>query len=480
MKTRKKWWAGTAVLALASVVTSLLLVGSGSATVPSAALDCTAGGKISGAGATFATNLWAAPTASFIKGFKDDVCGPGTDPATYNYTGAVTGSGGGQMSMSCRHDAWAGSDIPYDNATLLNISGPTGQLIVSGLNCAATYPANSTSGVQPTATPFPAAADTPAKMMAFPVAAGAVVVAANLAGSTCSGPLQLTGVMVSRLFGGDITNWNDPALRANGLNAGLGGGCNLLVKRAVRFDKSGTTQVHKNYLVAVDNTRATSTTCDVGTQWSFYAQDANNQSWPSGAGCSPLINSGANGGGSLVTFCNNAAQVGAICYADLKDVPASFANLTRSSLLAGVGGLYVPPNSGTASNCDASFVTTPSGGVGLSYDTSTDPTTWDTWASDNVQNGGNHGNFSNLGSKYPNCGVTFAMVFSGLSGGQGPGVDPVSRLTAAQRRTLYSFMLYVLSSAGQSTANVGAGGYTPLPSGIVTTLRNGFKSGTNY
>ena len=47
---------------------------------------------------------------------------------------------------------------------------------------------------------------------------------------------------------------------------------------------------------------------------------------------------------------------------------------------------------------------------------------------------------------------------------------------ADQRRTLYSYESYILSSAGQdrlSTAN-----YNGIPAAIVSTLRNGFQA--NY
>ena len=52
----------------------------------------------------------------------------------------------------------------------------------------------------------------------------------------------------------------------------------------------------------------------------------------------------------------------------------------------------------------------------------------------------------------------------------------MSQLTADQRRTLYSYMLYILSSAGQ--AKLTTKFYQSLPQALLDTMRSGFTS--NY
>ena len=63
------------------------------------------------------------------------------------------------------------------------------------------------------------------------------------------------------------------------------------------------------------------------------------------------------------------------------------------------------------------------------------------------------------------------LVYKGLDNG---GVaNPISRLTADQRRTLYSYSTFILSSAAQEL--LGSSFYAPLPSGWLTKLRVGFQ-----
>jgi hypothetical protein len=94
----------------------------------------------------------------------------------------------------------------------------------------------------------------------------------------------------------------------------------------------------------------------------------------------------------------------------------------------------------------------------------------DNWAIDNSPS---HTNTAFVGDLYPACGLTFDLVYTGLNNG---GVtNAVSRLTANQRRTLYSFFTYVLSPAAQSRLQ--AIRYQSIPAGFLTKLRLGFQAG---
>src|SRR5262249_46322671 len=161
--------------------------------------------------ATFATRAQTA----FIAGFQDDVCGPVPDanagnamvvynnPANNTGGTALTGSGKGQQAASCRSDAFAGTDIPYDQATLTALNGAAGS-IATGCADYQTYAAF----YQPKANPYPDGSDSTAPVMSFPIAGSSEVVSVNLKAADCGGsapgPIQLTGNLVSKLFGGDI------------------------------------------------------------------------------------------------------------------------------------------------------------------------------------------------------------------------------------------------------------------------------------
>lgn len=464
----KRRFSLAAVLAATTVLMLALAVGAGpsgaSALGNPGGTACSA--AINGRGATFQTNAEIA----FGIGFNNDVCSgtavldvDSTHNNFYNYPASTgfTGSGNGQKAASCRTDAFAGTDIPYNLATLAQLNGAPGS--TGGCNISFTPP-NS-----PNVPPFPDASDTQAQVMTFPVAAGAVGVGYDLSkricGGTNPGTIKLTGKMVSLLAGGDIGNWNDPRLRQGGLNPHLAS-CDRGVTRVVRLDKSGTTQIYKNYLQNVDPNRS-GAVCAAGNGWTFYAQDANNQTWPEGSGCSDLTRPATSGNAAVVGLCKTTA--GAVCYGDIADF--ALQNLKSVKVRSATAG-YVPPlvnnpNTGqkTQSNCstaDASLPgTTASDAVGLNAT--------DTWATDNPS--GNHGDFTDTGPKYPICGITFALVYTGLSSSP---PNAISRLSLDQRQTLYDFFSYVLSSTGQ--AHLGENYYAPIASAWQTKLLAGFQA----
>src|SRR5262249_6470344 len=143
----------TALVVGGILLASVALIGAGSASVPQSGVNCALDGKISGRGATFQTRAQTA----FANGFRDDVCGKVTDPngdnmVIYNYD-ATTGSGAGQRGASCRTDAFSGSDIPYDTATLAQLNSAPGS-ITGGCAAFGAF----TGPYQPTPGPYPNAA----------------------------------------------------------------------------------------------------------------------------------------------------------------------------------------------------------------------------------------------------------------------------------------------------------------------------------
>src|SRR5262249_42214101 len=133
--------------------------------------------------------------------------------------------------------------------------------------------------------------------------------------------------------------------------------------------------------------------------------------------------------------------------------------------------------SGNVANCSFSSVSLPGGtggAVGLNFDpTNPSAVTNDTWSLDNP--GTIHADTTNQGTKYPLCGVTLMLVYPLPT-----TLNSVSQLNVDQRRTVYSYGTYILSSTGQ--ANNGGTGqgkfYAPLATSIIDQLRNAFQ--TNF
>jgi len=99
---------------------------------------------------------------------------------------------------------------------------------------------------------------------------------------------------------------------------------------------------------------------------------------------------------------------------------------------------------------------------------------------------GNTFNYTGLSNSATTCGGTSTACVTGVTGSgtvatgdtltwpQGTG-GPLANLTADQRRTLYTYYLWLFSAEGQaSEVNVG---YAPLPTSWQTSILAGFKSG---
>jgi phosphate transport system substrate-binding protein len=219
--------------AVASII--LALAACGSSTVPATTTGTTATaipsggpGTLTGAGSTYVAPFFALAFAKYHQ----------RDPAvTVNY--AVVGSSAGIAAISAQEVAFGASDVPMNASELAAAKGgPITQV---------------------------------------PDALGAEGVAYNLdlpAGTR----LHLTGTVLARIFLGQITRWDDPAIVALNPHAGLPSATITVVHRS---DGSGTTYIFSNYLSSVDPTWATK----VGTGKTL--------NWPTGEG--------AEGNGSVTS-----------------------------------------------------------------------------------------------------------------------------------------------------------------------------------
>jgi len=510
MSTSTRRIRALTVAALAGAFAAVVLAGGGSAANPTQGVACqVADGKISGRGATFAINA----QVLFARGYRDDVCGPvgvfttstdlrpidGNSMVGYDYQTdpvvPLTGSGSGRTSQQCRTDAFGMSDAPYTVAQLNTLNG--------AVTAPSASPCSALQSVllppfAPNASPWPdnvasgTAIDTASALMSVPITGGSVAAVVNFeATAGCPSQVNLTTKMASQLFGGDITNWNSALLRTanpdggGNLNPGLAT-CNLAVTRVVRTDTSGTTNIWKNFLTNADGTR-TGATCEDAFDW------ARNDTtrWPNVTSistggvvtligtpdldCAPLVGGTTSGNPALLDKCQTTA--GAVCYADVAEASeraAADPNLVLANIRNSVNSAFVAPAEGTKSLCDFSAITTPGfdGNSAIGLDVG------DSWASDQLDapGGRSNGDASFLGTGWPACGLTWALIYTGLSDTVEATNDPINRLTDNQRRTLWSYMTYILGSTAQERAD--AGFYASLPPSFLTTFRSAFQA--NY
>jgi ABC-type phosphate transport system substrate-binding protein len=471
-----------------SAVCCMVFADTSSAAAP-AGLGCQAtDGKINGRGSTYQNIL----QKEYIKIFGEDYCGnvaeqfagdpAGTSMVAYNYPKAVsaslTGSGNGVKGASCRTDAFTGTDIPYSRAQLVELDGAPGA--TGGCPTGTTLEPPFT----PNAAPFPNANDIQANIMALPIGGSSVTVAVHLTGGTGGScptgtvptSLKFTPKEVSRIYGGDAQTWSDAELVKE--NPGLST-CTGPITRVVRFDSSGTTNILKQYLIRVDNARTgascTGTNTTTIDNWETYF--TTNTEWPGKqhpteeGTCSAIVTPEKSGGPEEIAKVQ--ATAGGVGYIDLAEA-VGLPGVVLASVQNATGTKFEAPSiGGGPANCLYSALPAPPGSsnsdaVGLNAE--------DNWSNNNegyASLPANHENATNLGSKYPICGLTFDLVYTGLNSNNAEGKSANSRLTADQRRTMYSFFTFILSSAGQEVP--GKIHYAPLPSSWLTKLAKGFQ-----
>lgn len=154
-------------------------------------------------------------------------------------------------------------------------------------------------------------------------------------------------------------------------------------------------------------------------------------------------------------------------YADLPDTTADSEGLILASVESATGtGSYQTANEGKGANCNFNSLTLP----GLTANEAVGLNISENRATNSPVN---HQNATDLGSAYPICGITFDLVYTGLDNNSNTN-NAITPLTADQRRTLYSYFTFVLSSTAQS--QLSSIDYAPLPNGWLQTLTQGFQA----
>jgi phosphate transport system substrate-binding protein len=156
--------------------------------------------QVTGSGATFPLNA--------IEQWKADF--KTSSGVVVNYTGV--GSGAGRTALLNKTVDFAGSDVPASTTP-----GTDGKSETDNLKAAI------------------------GNFVYIPETAGGIAVFYKVAGFP---GLKLTAPTIAKIFKGDVTNWNDPAITADNGSAGP----NLAIQVFVRSDKSGTSGVFTDYL----------------------------------------------------------------------------------------------------------------------------------------------------------------------------------------------------------------------------------------
>jgi phosphate transport system substrate-binding protein len=241
------------------------------ATATTAAIAC-GSGTLSMAGSTAQANAISQWTQDYQKACTG---------ATINYN--ANGSGAGVTSFTTGQAAVAGSDYPLS------------------------------SSQQPAANTHCGAGSTAIDIPAVP---GAIAVIFNVPGVTT---LDLSAKNLAAIFQGTITNWNDPAIKADNPNATLP---NLPIQTFHRSDTSGTSFNFSNYLNSLDP--------------SFPAA---NKQWPGTAGVGEK--------GSAAVAAKVKATSGAIGYAEYSYATS---NDLSYAAVSNQAGTFVPLTQANATN----------------------------------------------------------------------------------------------------------------------------------
>lgn len=251
--------------------------GSGSS-APSSGSSSTAAlsGTLNGSGSSFQNTFQEAASSAF-KSVQSGM--------TVNYNSV--GSGTGRSNLAAGTVNFAGSDSPIPATEQANFQGKT--------------------------------------VLYFPVVIGPITLSYNLSGVS---NLKLDPTVIAKIFEGQITKWNDPAIAADNPGVTLP---STAITPAVRSDSSGTTQNFALFLQTA-----------VPSVWTLG--DKSTVKWPS------VARAAAQNTGVASAIKSTPGAIGYVDYATAKSVGLTYASIKNSA------GNYVAP-SATAASASAAGVT---------------------------------------------------------------------------------------------------------------------------
>jgi phosphate transport system substrate-binding protein len=253
-------------------LTAVAIAACGSSNTTSPSSGSTSGnlsGTLNGSGSTF-QQVFQQQAISSFKSVQPSM--------TVNY--GAGGSGKGRTDLASGVVNFAGSDSPIPAAEQANFHGKS--------------------------------------ILYFPVVIGPITMAYNLSSVS---KLQLSPPTIAGIFSGKITNWNDPAIKADNPGVSLP---SQPITIAVRSDSSGTTQNFSLFLQKA-----------AGTAWTLGSSST--ISWPSTA------RAGSGNGGVAQIVKSTPGAIGYVDYADAKASGLQFASVKNAA------GKFVAPSSSSAS-----------------------------------------------------------------------------------------------------------------------------------
>jgi phosphate transport system substrate-binding protein len=255
-------------------------------------------GTLNGSGSTFQ----AAYNQAAIQAFQSANSG-----ATVNYQGK--GSGAGQTDLANQVVEFAGSDVPVPSASLSSFKGGS--------------------------------------ILYFPTVLGPITVSYNLSGVST---LKLSAPTIAKIFSLKITNWNDPAIAADG-NSGLP---NLPITVVHRSDSSGTTANFTAFLVAAD---ATDWTLGTGKTINWAGNTV------AGNGNTGVATAVKGKSGAIGYVDYSDAKAAGLVWAQVKNESGNYVDATLAGASAAAASATVNPdltyNPIWASGADAYPITSP-------------------------------------------------------------------------------------------------------------------------
>lgn len=171
-------------------------------------------------------------------------------------------------------------------------------------------------------------------IMQFPLVAGADVVVYNLPGVPAG--LKFDGPTLGKIFAGEITKWNDPAIAADNPGVTLP---DLAIAVAHRSDGSGTTAIFTHYLTQVSS--------DWVSKLGKGTSEGSEVAWPTGIGgqgnegVSGVVGQ-TKGGIGYVELQYALAQK--LTYAQVKNSSGNFIQPCSETIKEATNGVQYPPN----------------------------------------------------------------------------------------------------------------------------------------
>jgi phosphate transport system substrate-binding protein len=268
-------------------------------------------------------------------------CGSSSSGNNKSSSGGSSSSSGGSSSSVTATLNGAGSTLAapiyLQWASTEKSSGLTVNYNAVGSGAGVTELAGKTvafAGSDPALKPADLATFKGAKVLQFPVAAGAITVSYNLSGVKTG--LKLTGPVIADIFSGKVTKWNSPEIASLNPGVSLPSSSITVVHRS---DSSGTTNGFTTYL------------SDVSPTWAKTIGAGKDVKWPVGTGAAK--NSGVaqavkSTPGSIGYIEQAYALQNGFTYASVKNSAGQWVLPTIQNTSAAFQGVKVPADLGVS------------------------------------------------------------------------------------------------------------------------------------